>query len=299
VESQEKLESLEKLASLGALEGLGSSGEEGTDLAAARERELVERAAGVLFEVMRRLRGPGGCPWDREQTSKTLRPFLLEEAYEALEAIDDGDPRRICEELGDLLFQVVFHAEIHRERDAFSLAGVLTGVAAKLVRRHPHVFAGAELRDKGDLGVRWEAQKRAERVARGEEDSVLAGVPRTLPALSRAHKLQERAARVGFDWPSVDGALAKLDEETFELREAILIGEPAAVASELGDLLFSIVNVSRKLGIHAEDALRGAATRFGERFRYIERRLAETEREAATTPLEDLEALWDEAKERG
>jgi len=242
----------------------------------------------VLLELMRVLRDPGqGCPWDRAQTFATIAPFTIEEAYEVHDAIGRGDFDRLRDELGDLLFQVVFHARIAEEQGRFDFAAVARGLADKLVRRHPHVFAEPRAVPVADLHVSWEAHKARERAARGLH-GVLADVPRALPALSRAAKLGRRAARVGFDWGHPAQVRAKVDEELAEIDAA---GDDREhVAEEIGDLLFTIANWARHLQIDAEDALRGAALKFEQRFERMEQAAR-----AGGAPLERLSAAqWDE-----
>jgi tetrapyrrole methylase family protein / MazG family protein len=246
-----------------------------------------------LVAVMARLRVPGGCPWDREQTLKSLRPYLLEETYELLEAIDGGDLDAHREELGDVLLQVVFQARIREEEGAFDLADVARGIAEKMVRRHPHVFAEAKAETSDEVVQAWEAIKEAEK---SERSSVMDGVPAALPSLARSQKLQLRAARVGFDWTQLDDVLAKIDEELEELHDARARGDAEAIEAELGDLLFSVVNLARHLDVSAEDALRGSARRFERRFREVERRLSATGRTPADASLGELDELWDEVK---
>lgn len=256
--------------------------------------EAFERLVGV----MARLRGPDGCPWDRAQTLDSLRPYLVEEAYEVLDAIEAGTVEDHEEELGDLLLQVVFQAEIRRQEGAFDAADVAQAIADKLVRRHPHVFgadAGASL-DEANRG--WEAIKAAEKKAKAKDPSALSGVPRHLPALLRAQKVGEKASRVGFDWPSVDGALAKVVEELEELRAAIAGGARAEIEHELGDALFSLVNVARFTDVTAEDALRGTVDRFGARFRAVEAEAAAEGRALSAQSVDELEARWQAAKRR-
>jgi XTP/dITP diphosphohydrolase/ATP diphosphatase len=266
---------------------------------------------GELFtesvSVMRRLRGPGGCPWDREQTFDSLRKHTLEEAYEVLDAIERRHWKDLCEELGDLQLQVLFHAQVAAEAGYFDIADVIQALNQKLVRRHPHIF-GAPAQQDAEIAVSqvlqtWESIKRLEKAGR-EPSSALDAVPRALPALAEAHKLGSKAAGVGFDWTDAEGVFAKLHEEIAELRQAIREeAEPsppgarqtgaAAIASELGDLLFSAVNLARRLKVDAELALRGANAKFRRRFAGMEA--------AAAGPLssrspEELEALWDKAK---
>jgi tetrapyrrole methylase family protein/MazG family protein len=250
-----------------------------------------------LIEIVARLRGEGGCPWDRAQTRATLRPYVLEEAYEVVEALDSGDAGKIREELGDLLFQVVLHAQLSRERGEFAFEDVARTLAEKLVRRHPHVFGDAVAENSAAVEKRWEELKREERAAKGEPDaSVLSGVPVALPALARAQKVQERAARVGFDWSAARDVLAKLDEERGEVERAMESGDAAAIEHEVGDLLFTVVNLARKTGVNSEDALRGAIGRFTERFRHIETAASRAGSSLKDLSLQDLDRLWDEAK---
>ena len=258
----------------------------------SRASEAVERLLGI----MARLRGPGGCPWDREQTLRTLRPYVLEETYEVLEAIDGGDVREHCEELGDLLLQIVFQAQLAQEVGSFDFADVATAISEKLVSRHPHVFGNTEVKDAEGVLKQWAALKREEKRRKGGGESVLEGVPREMPALARADRLTEKASRIGFDWPDPGGAREKLAEEIRELDEAIAGGDPAALEHEIGDALFALANLSRKLGIPPEEALRGAVSRFVSRFGHIERELARRGVPHGEASLEEMEALWNEAK---
>jgi MazG family protein len=254
--------------------------------------EAIDR----LLAIMARLRGPGGCPWDREQTLATLRPYLLEETYEVLEAIDDGDPREHCEELGDLLLQIVFQAQLTKEAGQFAFEDVAEAISSKLVSRHPHVFGDADVKDAAGVMKQWVALKRKEKAAKGKGKSVLEGVPRELPALARAERLTEKASRIGFDWPDAGGARAKIAEELAELDEAIAAGDRAHVEHELGDVLFAVANLARKLSLPPEEALRGAVGRFIERFEHVERGLEQAGIPHGSATLEQMDALWDEAK---
>ncbi|MCH8490104.1 MAG: nucleoside triphosphate pyrophosphohydrolase, partial [Oceanicaulis sp.] len=229
-----------------------------------------------LLSIMAALRDPkGGCPWDLEQDCKSIAPYTLEEAYEVCDAIERGDMNDLREELGDLLLQVVFHSQMAREAGHFRFEDVADGISDKMVRRHPHVFGDGEERDSASQTIAWEAQKAQERAGKGADDaSLLANIPLALPALVRAEKLTKRAARVGFDWPSADEVFDKLDEELGEVREAIASGDQAHVAEELGDLLFVISNLSRKLSVDPEAALRSAHATFARRVRWLEERRA-------------------------
>jgi MazG family protein len=217
-----------------------------------------------LVDVMKRLRSPGGCPWDREQTHESLKPYLLEEAYEVLSAIDMHDDEELKEELGDLLLQIVFHAQLADEENRFSIDDVAESIVKKLIRRHPHVFSEVKVNGSEEVLQNWEKIKKDE-----GKKSALDGVPPTLPALLKARRVQEKAKRVGFDWDNAEGAFEKVVEEVNELKKAIVEGKKGSVEEELGDLLFSIVNVSRFLDVDAEDALRKTIHKFMVRFQYI------------------------------
>lgn len=249
-----------------------------------------------LLEIMDRLLSETGCPWDREQTLETLKGYLLEETYEVLEAIDEGDPEHHREELGDLLFQVVFQTAIRKREERFTMDDVVTSIAQKLVRRHPHVFGDEEARSAGRVRDRWGELKKEEAVLRGERRRTLDGVPASLPALLRATRTTQKAAGVGFDWESPAGARDKIAEELVELDEAVAAGDAAAITHELGDLLLAAVNFSRLLGVDAEDALGQAIGRFKSRFSYVEDRLADQGQQPADRTLDELEELWTEAK---
>ena len=255
-----------------------------------------------LLDIMARLRDPEtGCPWDRVQTNHTIAPYTIEEAYEVAEAIGENDTAALRDELGDLLFQVVFYAQIAAEAGQFTFADIVDGIADKMVRRHPHVFADATVADAEAQTHAWEVQKKQERAerarARGETPSVLDGVPIALPALERSLKLQKSAARAGFDWPDAAGAVDKLLEEAAEWAQAADHGDGAAMAEELGDVLFSWVNVARFHGIDAETALRMTNAKFVRRFRAIEAALAVQGRGPEDADLDELESLWQQAKQ--
>ena len=254
----------------------------------------ADREFGRLVEIMRRLRGPGGCPWDAEQTHETLKRYLLEETYEVMEAIDAGSPDLLQEELGDLLLQPVFHAAIAEERGEFSIADVVRSINDKLLRRHPHVFGDMIIESSRAQVDNWEKIKKSEK---GEERaSALSGVPPHLPALLKAQKLTEKAARVGFDWEHVDQVFAKVLEELHEFEETMAVGDQGRMEAELGDLLFAIVNLGRFLAITPEEALRKTISRFTARFEHIENSLHLQGRQMSDATLEEMDRLWEDAK---
>jgi MazG family protein len=253
-------------------------------------------ALEALLALMRRLRDPQhGCPWDRQQSSESLAPFTIEEAYEVVDAIGRADPQRLHDELGDLLFQIVFHARLAEEQGRFDFAAVARGIAEKLVRRHPHVFTDPKAVGLGELHASWEAQKARERSAGGTAGT-LADVPLALPALARAAKLGRRARRVGFDWDSPAGVRAKVSEELAEIDRAVPLGAQQAVAEEIGDLLFTIANWARHLEIDAEDALRVATLKFERRFEHMERAAAQRGLALDQLSPAQWEELWGAAK---
>jgi len=259
---------------------------------------------GKLVALVARLRGENGCPWDREQTRESLKPMLIEEAYEVLDALDAADPKELKEELGDLLFQVVFHAQIAQERGEFGLGDIIDRLYEKMVRRHPHVFDTADLRTAEDVLKNWEDIKAAEKGAPSSSlpdsaQSLLDGIPSRLPALHEAHQMTAKAARVGFDWSRVEDILHKLHEEGREILEASSRADPAKVAEEVGDLLFVAVNVARFLGVDPESALRRSNRKFDRRFRFIERRIKDEGRQLRSATLEEMDAYWEEAKRAG
>jgi tetrapyrrole methylase family protein/MazG family protein len=258
---------------------------------------------GELFEALvalqARLRAPGGCPWDREQTHKSLRPYLIEEAYEVLEAIDQGDSRELAEELGDLLLQVVFHAELAREAGRFDISTIISGIHEKMVRRHPHVFGEVKADTSAQVLKNWDQLKAKEKKAGKESEklpSALDGVPRTLPALLEAYQLTRRAAKVGFDWRNVEGILEKLGEEVSELRAGLIKGDRDVLEEEVGDLLFVVVNVARFLGFDPEVALKKSNRKFKSRFQAMEADASHSGQHLAQLSKEELENLWEAAK---
>ena len=256
-----------------------------------------QRPLDRLLAIMARLRDPAdGCPWDIEQTFATIAPYTVEEAYEVADAIKRKDLADLKDELGDLLLQVVFHARMAEEQGAFSFEDVATAINDKMVRRHPHVFADVKHDNVAQQTIAWEASKAAERAAKGKNQSLLDDVPAGLPALTRAVKLTMRAARVGFDWPSTAEVLAKLTEEVAELQVEIDAGDKTKARDELGDVLFVIANLARKLDIEPEDALRSSNAKFARRFNYIERALAVEGRSPEQSDLAEMDALWNAAK---
>jgi MazG family protein len=262
-----------------------------------------------LIKLMQKLRSPDGCPWDREQTYATLAPMLLEEAYEAFEAVEEareGHPNELRDELGDLLFQIVFYAQVAEEQGDFSIGDVTSAIHAKMVRRHPHVFGDIQANDSATVLRNWEAMKLDERRDAGKserEESVLDGVSSKAPALMEAHQLSTKAARVGFDWKVLEDIFAKLEEEIGELRTAIQThsasnseADHTRVREELGDLLFAITNIARHLKVEPEAALKLTNRKFRRRFGYIEQKLRDREQPFDATTLDEMEALWQEAK---
>ena len=252
-----------------------------------------------LVEVMARLRAPNGCPWDREQTHATLKPYLIEETYEALEAIDIGDDDELCKELGDVLLQVVFHAQIATEENRFGIEEVARAIVDKLIRRHPHVFADVDVDGSEQVLQNWEQIKKQERQEQGEATpSLLDGIPKQLPALMRAQRMQARVSRQGFDWDQIAGPLDKVEEEFAELRQAWTSGETPAIEDEFGDLLFALVNTGRFLNVDPEQALRQSTEKFERRFRALEEAVRTSGREISALSLQELDTIWDEIKAR-
>lgn len=249
-----------------------------------------------LRYIVHRLRAPGGCPWDMEQTHESLIPHVIEEAYEVAEAIRGGNAAEICDELGDLLLQPVLHAEIASESGAFDLDKMAHGLCEKLIRRHPHVFGESSAATSDAVLSQWDAIKRLEKGT--ENEGLLHGTGGGLPALMRGQKLQKKAARVGFDWPDAKPVFDKIREETAELEEAVQSGDKAHIAEEIGDLFFSVVNLARKLGIESESALAAANDKFVNRFHAMEKRLREQGRELGTLSLAEMDEAWDAVKKQ-
>ena len=278
-------------------------------------RQTVQRSArkkpiGRLFEdlvaVQARLRAPGGCPWDREQTHATLKTYLIEEAYEVLDAIENSSPKELKEELGDLLLQVLFHADLALEAGHFDISDVVRGIHDKMIRRHPHVFGDVKVNSSSDVLKNWAQLKAAEKRANATGEisskpiaaSVLDGIPRSLPALLEAYQLTRRAAQVGFDWEKVDGIFAKMIEETGELRVALDAADRAGAEDEMGDILFVAVNLARFLGLDPEVALKQSNLKFKSRFRDMEKEAERSGQRLSQLSKEELELLWDAAKVR-
>lgn len=256
---------------------------------------MPKRSFDDLVKLMTTLRGPNGCPWDRKQSLPDLKPFVIEEAYEVVDAIDRDNRAALMEEIGDLLLESVFIAEITREEGSFDVYDSITAIHDKLVRRHPHVFGDVEASDAEQVLVNWEKLKNEERKA--ENKSVLSGVPAALPALLKSSRLTEKAARVGFDWRRTEDVFHKLDEEMGELREAVDGGTPAHIEDELGDLLFTIANIARKIGVNPEEALQSTNRKFTRRFEVMEAAVRESGRNLDQLTLEEMDALWDKAKQ--
>ncbi len=258
----------------------------------SKSGESIDRLLGI----MQTLRAPEGCPWDREQTNESLKSDLIEEAYEVIDAIESGDRSNLEEELGDLLLQVVFHSQICAEEQAFDFADVAEGISNKLVRRHPHVFGEVQVSGTGEVLQNWDAIKKAEKAEGDQPASIVSGIPKHLPALQKAHQIQKRAARAGFDWEHIDDVFDKLHEEIEEVKEAIQRKHEADIRDEIGDLLFSVVNVSRFLGHNPEELLNHNIKKFVRRFQSVEKQVYATHREFKSFTLAELDLFWDEAK---
>ncbi|MCD6167488.1 nucleoside triphosphate pyrophosphohydrolase [bacterium] len=258
-----------------------------------RRAKLTGKEFEKLVAIMRKLRGENGCPWDKEQTHASLRPYLVEETYEVLEAIDTGDMEDLKQELGDLLLQIIFHAQIAEENHHFNINDVIESIIDKLIRRHPHVFGDAVIKTAAEQTKNWERLKKTEGRA-----SILEGVPKNLSALLRAWRLQSKAAQVGFDWDNISDVWKKVEEEMDELKEAIQKNQPDAVENEFGDLLFSLVNLSRFLSVNPEDALRHTIRKFTQRFQEVEKQLQLQGKSPQTVSLEEMDKIWNQTKKR-
>jgi tetrapyrrole methylase family protein / MazG family protein len=250
-----------------------------------------------LLDVMAELRSKHGCPWDKEQTHASLKPCLLEETYELLEALDEDDPRKLREELGDLLLQVIFHSQIAAEEDRFTMKDVVTQLTEKLVRRHPYVFAGEPIPEDTAAVLKQRLQIKASEKNQDENTSALGNVPKAMPALARAESISRRAAHLGFEWPDIALVWDKVEEEMRELKEATASGDKARTGEELGDLLFTMVNIARFLDLEAEDVLARTVDRFTRRFHYIEAKLKENNKSFEESSIEEMDRYWEEAKQ--
>lgn len=252
----------------------------------------------ALLDLIRTLRSPDGCPWDRAQGKKDLGRYLLNEAYEVLDALAGEEPAALREELGDLLFQILFLVVLAEEDGSFRLADVTAEIREKMIRRHPHVFGDVTVQDAAEVKANWDEIKKGEKSANGEPGGILDGIPRSMPALRKAQETGRRAARVGFDWTDPAGVLDKVREETKELEEAFAGGTPDRVSEEIGDLLFSVVNLARHASVEAEEALEASTAKFRDRFRFIERELGRRGTSPASASMEEMDRLWEESKER-
>ena len=253
------------------------------------------RPIDQVIEIMRKLRAPvGGCPWDREQNLETLKPFLIEECYELIDAIDSGDVEKHKEELGDMLLQIIFQVQLRQEKGEFGFDDICTVLAEKLIRRHPHVFADVKVTGSKDVLTKWEEIKNTEK--KNGKRSVVDGVPKHLPALMKAHQVQSRAARVGFDWSAIHDVMAKLEEELEETKEAMRSGDREHIAEEIGDLLFSVVNLSRFQKLHAEELLAATVRKFSRRFQGVEALVQAEGKLMTECTLAELDAFWDKVK---
>lgn len=254
------------------------------------EEENLDSFA-ALKEIIARLRSPGGCPWDRKQTHASLKPYLIEEAYEVLQALEKGTPQKLCQELGDLLLQIMLHAQIAAEAGQFNIDDVVQGISSKLIHRHPHVFGGDKVKDAEEIKLNWETLKQEERE---ENESLLSGVPEQMPALAYSQSIQRRVAGVGFDWEKVEEIIEKLAEEVAEIKQA---ADQQEKVEEFGDLLFTLANTARRLDVDLEMALRSANQRFRRRFTYMEERCRDRGISLGSLSLEEQNALWEEAKQ--
>jgi tetrapyrrole methylase family protein/MazG family protein len=256
----------------------------------------AEKKFAELLQVMSRLRSETGCPWDKQQTHVSLKPCLLEETYELLDALDDGDPKKLEEELGDVLLQVVFHSQIAAEEGRFTAEDVISQLTEKLIRRHPYVFAGAPLPEDPAAVLKQRMQIKTSERQDGRSKSALGNIPRTMPALARAQSVARRASHLGFDWPDLEPVWQKVHEELDELKVAAASGDKTRAGEELGDLLFSVVNLARFLDVEAETSLAQTVDRFMRRFHYIEKQLQQANKSFEQSSLEEMDQFWDEAK---
>lgn len=263
------------------------------DCSAKHEDKLSRMSLSRLVEIVERLRGEGGCPWDRKQTHQSLKPQLVEEAYEVVDAIDSGDPGALAEELGDILLHVVFHSQLAKEKGQFDITDVIDGIVEKMIRRHPHVFGGEEVDSTKEVLRNWERMKQEEK---GDSPSVMDGIPEALPALIAAFKVQAKAARLGFDWRKVEDVIAKVNEEIAEFGEALDSGNRDSMEDEMGDLLFAVVNLARFCEVDPELALRRTLKKFISRFKHIEEYAASHGIEIEDMSLEEMDAIWEAAK---
>lgn len=256
----------------------------------------TEQKFGELLRVMAQLRSESGCPWDKEQTHGSLKPCLLEETYELLDALDDGEPHKLREELGDVLLQVVFHSQIAAEEGQFTARDVISHLTDKLMRRHPYLFGGEPIPEDTASVLKRRLQIKASEKKGGESKSALGDVPKAMPALARAQSISRRAAHLGFEWPHIDDVWQKVEEEILELKEAAASGDKSRTTEELGDLFFTLVNIARFLDIEAEESLARMVNRFTERFHYIESKLTEANKSFEQSSLEEMDKFWEEAK---
>jgi tetrapyrrole methylase family protein/MazG family protein len=256
----------------------------------------TEQKFGELLNVMARLRSETGCPWDKEQTHASLKPCLLEETYELLDALDDGDPKKLKEELGDVLLQVVFHSQIANEEGRFSAKDVIAQLTEKLIRRHPYVFAGDPLPEDAASVLKQRMQIKAREKQDGEAKSALGNVPKAMPALARAQSISRRAAHLGFEWPNIEQVWEKVEEEIRELKAAAASGDRIRTGEEVGDLLFTMVNIARFLEVESEEVLAQTVDRFTRRFQHIERKLKQANKSFEQSSLEEMDRFWEEAK---
>ena len=259
------------------------------------KRTDSNKAFARLTAIVETLMGDNGCPWDKAQTRESLKPYLVEETYETLEALDDGDPEKIKDELGDLLYQIMFHAKISELKNEFDIGAVVENICDKMERRHPHIFSDGKLHTPDEVADQWEVIKQKEK-AHLDNPSILDSIPKHLPSLSRSQKLQKKAAKHGFDWDKISDVFDKLDEEIAEFKEAVLAGKDREMTEEMGDILFVLVNIARHKKIDAEEALRKTNSKFINRFHYIEEQAKQNGRAVKETSLAELEKYWQEAK---